>query len=414
MRKFKEIITDPQILITCIISLCAMVLILLGVYVFLFISKDDGTEEIAVEKPKGLMLMIEFEDTVGLNNFVYQMNERNIPGLLVVNASYVEQNCDFVKGLQQYNIEIAGIAPEEPFWDLEYDIQYERIEKTKNRIEACIGKPIRVIGSQYFAYDENTLKVADALGIPYVLARGTTGSKATVYQPQEYEAKILSISNIDSPKWGTGSLCDYSYWAREGNPQDFKDEVYKAFENFNKVTPVSHTYIGGAKERWNEVYIDMFDNLDVNWVTLDEFGEVDVHASIKDIPVNREVQYTTPKPEIPLDQEKEVGNPCAVIEIDEEQSQSNEVETDQLVMFHNGAGPMCIDAVEFFKENSIKYVEYLTTDEDFSEKLKSYKDRYGDVSEGVSTSYGYYPIIFYKDKVFSGFSEEIGNTILNM
>jgi len=79
------------------------------VYTFLFVSKDDRTEEIAVEKPKGLMLMIEFEDTVGLNNFVYQMNERNIPGLLVVNASYVEQNCEFVKGLQKYNIEIAEL-----------------------------------------------------------------------------------------------------------------------------------------------------------------------------------------------------------------------------------------------------------------------------------------------------------------
>jgi hypothetical protein len=414
MRKFKEIITDPQILTTCALILTTIIIILLGIYVFLFVSKDDRTEESAVEKPKGLMLMIEFEDTVGLNNFVYQMNERDIPGLLVVNASYVEENCDFVKGLQQYNIEIAGIAPEEPFWDQEYDVQYERIEKTKNRIEACIGKPIRVIGSQYFAYDENTLKVADALGIPYVLARGTTGSKATVYQPEEYEAKILSISNIDSPKWGTGSLCDYSYWAREGNPQDFKEEVYKAFENFDKVTPVSHTYIGGAKARWNEVYIDMFDNLDVNWVTLDEFEEVDVYASIKDIPVNREVQYTTPKPEIPLDQESEVNNPCAVINLNLTDDNSSEEEQESLVVFHNNAGPMCKEAIEFFKENSIEYIEYLTTDEDFNEKLDSYMDKYGNVSEGVSTSYGYYPIIFYKDKAFSGFNEEIGNTILSM
>jgi len=39
---------------------------------------------------------------------------------------------------------------------------------------------MRVIGSRYFAHDENTLKVADALGIPYVLARGTTGSEAKV------------------------------------------------------------------------------------------------------------------------------------------------------------------------------------------------------------------------------------------
>jgi hypothetical protein len=75
---------------------------------------------------------------------------------------------------------------------------------------------------------------------------------------------------------------------------------------------------------------------------------------------------------------------------------------------------MCIDAIEFFEENSIEYVEYLTTDEDFNEKLDSYMDKYGNVSEGVSTSYGYYPIIFYKDKVFSGFNEEIGNAILMM
>jgi hypothetical protein len=118
MRKFKEIITDTKLLTTCALVLAAIFLILLGIYAFL-VSEGDHVEESVVERPKGLMLMIEFEDTAGLNNFVYQMNERDIPGLLVVNASYVEQNCDFVKGLQQYNIEIAGIVPEEPFWDLE-------------------------------------------------------------------------------------------------------------------------------------------------------------------------------------------------------------------------------------------------------------------------------------------------------
>jgi hypothetical protein len=363
------------------------------------------------------MLLIEFEDTVGLNNFVFQMNERDIPGLLMVNAKYVEENCEFVKGLQQYDIEIAGVAPGEPFWDLEYDIQYERMRETKNRIESCTGRPVRVMGSRYFAYDENTLKAADALGIPYVFARGTTGSKATIYQPEEYQARIFSVSNIDSPKWGTGSLCDYSYWAREGNPQDFKEEVYKAFENFDKVSPVSHTYIGGAKERWNEVYVDMFENLEVTWVTLDEFGGVDIRASIDDIPVNREVQYTTPKPEIPLDQEEEVDNPCAVIETSEDTddtSESSNIEEEELVMFHNGTGPMCIDAIEFFEENDIDYTEYLTTEEDFGEKLEEYKGEYGYSSEGVSTSFGYYPMIFYKGRAFSGFNDTIGEEILSL
>jgi len=56
MRKFKEIITDPQVLITSAVSLCVIVLILLGGIYLPFVSKDDRTEEIAVEKPKGLML----------------------------------------------------------------------------------------------------------------------------------------------------------------------------------------------------------------------------------------------------------------------------------------------------------------------------------------------------------------------
>jgi hypothetical protein len=419
MKKIQELLTDKKFHITCALLFSTIILILLGIYLFLLFFNDQEIEEteIVQQNPEGLMLLIEFEDTVGLNNFVFQMNERDIPGLLMVNAEYVEENCEFVKGLQQYDIEIAGVAPGEPFWDLEYDIQYERMRETKNRIESCTGRPVRVMGSRYFAYDENTLKAADALGIPYVFARGTTGSKATIYQPEEYQARIFSVSNIDSPKWGTGSLCDYSYWAREGNPQDFKEEVYKAFENFDKVSPVSHTYIGGAKERWNEVYVDMFENLEVTWVTLDEFGGVDIRASIDDIPVNREVQYTTPKPEIPLDQEEEVDNPCAVIETSEDTddtSESSNIEEEELVMFHNGTGPMCIDAIEFFEENDIDYTEYLTTEEDFGEKLEEYKGEYGYSSEGVSTSFGYYPMIFYKGRAFSGFNDTIGEEILSL
>lgn len=419
MKKIQELLTDKKFHITCALLFSTIILILLGIYLFLLFFNDQEIEEteIVQQNPEGLMLLIEFEDTVGLNNFVFQMNERDIPGLLMVNAKYVEENCEFVKGLQQYDIEIAGVAPGEPFWDLEYDIQYERMRETKNRIESCTGRPVRVMGSRYFAYDENTLKAADALGIPYVFARGTTGSKATIYQPEEYQARIFSVSNIDSPKWGTGSLCDYSYWAREGNPQDFKEEVYKAFENFDKVSPVSHTYIGGAKERWNEVYVDMFENLEVTWVTLDEFGGVDIRASIDDIPVNREVQYTTPKPEIPLDQEEEVDNPCAVIETSEDTddaSESSNIEEEELVMFHNGTGPMCIDAIEFFEENDIDYTEYLTTEEDFGEKLEEYKGEYGYSSEGVSTSFGYYPMIFYKGRAFSGFNDTIGEEILSL
>jgi hypothetical protein len=140
------------------------------------LDQKDGT----ITSTQSLMLLIEFEDTVGLNNMVFQMHERDIPGVLLVSADYVEANCEFVKGLLDYDIEIAGVYPHNPLWDVEYEEQYEIVKDTKDRIEACIDTKLRAFGSRYFAYDENTIKAAQELGIEYVFARGTTGAKATI------------------------------------------------------------------------------------------------------------------------------------------------------------------------------------------------------------------------------------------
>ena len=86
---------------------------------------------------------------------------------------------------------------------------------------------MRVFGSRYFAYDENILRAADALGVEYVLARGTAGERATVYAPREYKAKIISVSNVPFGEMGTGSLCDYSLWARGSTDEDSANVVDK-------------------------------------------------------------------------------------------------------------------------------------------------------------------------------------------
>jgi len=396
-----------------LILISSISLLLLKFYPFENI-KEDVTEEI--ETTKAIMLLIEFENTIGLENFAYEMKERDIPGLLVVKSFFVEENCEVLKKLQDNGIEIAGSCPEEPLWDIDYDTQYERIKTTKEQVEACIGQPMRVISSRYFAYDENTLKVAEELGIEYVMARGTTGAKSTIYKPTEYDVKIFSVSNVGSEKWGTGSLCDYSYWAREGTPEEFSQELFDAYNTYTKISPVSHTYLGGHKERWFDVYMNFFDTTDIEWLDLDEFGEVDTYASIDEIPDNREVQYTTPKPSVPLDEESNVDNPCAIEPLEEEGDTEEEdvsnTEEEAVVMFHNGVGSMCLDAIDFFEENNIEYTEYLTTDSNFNTLLNEYRDTSNGVSEGVSTSFGYYPMIFIGDRAFSGFSEEIGEEIL--
>jgi hypothetical protein len=379
-------------------------------------SSDLEEETVAIPDTTGIMLLIEFEGTEGLENFVYEMNERDIPGLLMVSAGFVEDNCELIRTMQDYSIEVTGVYPEKPLWDVSYDEQYDIMSDTKTRVEACTGVPMRAFSSRYFAYDENTVKAAEALEIPYVMARGTTGAKATIYQPEEYDVKIFSVSNVDSESWGTGSLCDYSYWAREGEPGDFRQEMFGAYQKYDKISPVSHTYIGGLKARWNEVYLNFFDQTDINWVGLDEFGQVDVYATFAEIPDNREVQYDTPKPATPLDEEPDVDNPCSVGEIDESSSSGSdngETMAAEVVMFHNGIGPMCLDAVDFFGEEGIAYTEYLTGDPDFSTELSAYKSEYGEESEGISTSYGYYPYIFVGEKAFSGFNDDIAQSILD-
>ena len=97
----------------------------------------------------------------------------------------------------------------------------------------------------------------------------------------------------------------------------------------------------------------------------------------------------------------------------QQESENNGSET-RVVMFHNGTGPMCIDAIDFFKKEGIEYEEHLTTDSDFSELLSTYESQFNGESEGVSTSFGYYPIIFVRDRAFSGFDEEIGAEIMSL
>ena len=73
---------------------------------------------------------------------------------------------------------------------------------------------------------------------------------------------------------------------------------------------------------------------------------------------------------------------------------------------------MCLAALDFFSDYSIEYTQYLNTEENYSQLLDSYRQNYPN-SEGESTDYQYFPIIFYENKAYSGFNEKIQNEILN-
>lgn len=378
-----------------------------------YACKDTTTEEAAV--PQAMMLLIEFQNTDALANMVNDMKERNIKGLLMVNEDFIEKHYTVLKEILKTGVvELAPSYDYEPFWGMSYDKQYEAISNMIKNAQTYLGVTPRVISSRYMASDENTVKVAQELGIEYITARGTTELATTIYKPEEYDVKIISVSNIDIPEFKYGSFCDYSFYERNGSPEDMEEQYKRAIQN-KKFIAVSHTYIGGYKKRWNDMWHRFWDNYNVNWVDLDTLGTVDKTMPMWQIPVNKNAPYTPEKirPAIPYEKEENVINPCKVEDLNEGESGIIESNDKSVVIFHNNAGAMCLELLDFLKENNIEYEEHLTTDTDFGTQLNAYKGRIA-VSKGVSDNYGYYPIIFVNGTAFSGFNKEIGEEILKL
>lgn len=395
------------------------------------ITEDLESEQIPAQ---GLMILIEYKDTVGLVNFVNEMQRRGVTGLLHLGPDFVAEHCDTVKLILDYGLEVMASVPGEPLWGQPYEAQKAAIQAARDQIEACTGQPVRIISSRYMASDINTLKAAEELGIPYITARGTTDTKATVYAIEDHQTKILSVSNIPQVEFKYGSLCDYSYYERSGQPEDMMAELRRAVEpltekekarsgSYHRVSPVTHTNIGGYLKPWMDMWIEFWDTTQdqVVWVGLDDFmAEADWLIPDWQLPMNLNAPYTPDKirPLIPYEDVEKVDNPCRVEDLGGRLNQASEAPDDsrpesdaRIMVFHNGHGEMCLEALDFFTEINYPIEEFLETEPGFYQELNRQMAAF-DASEGVSEDFGYYPIIFINNRAFSGFNAEIKNDIL--
>jgi hypothetical protein len=255
-------------------------------------------------KTNGLIMLIEFEKIDGIRHWERELGQRGLRALVQAQPNVLQEYPDDFARLAAEGYVISGIDAEKPFWDMPYDEQLKRMRAAKEAVERITHKPMRVFGSRYFAYDESTLRAADALGVDYVLGRGTAGALATIYAPREYKAKIISVSNVPFAEMGTGSFCDYSLWARGSTGQEFGAVVDKVLASgLPDLILVSHAYLGGLYTEWWRVYEAALANPHIAWRSFDDWvGSVKVSARpFADIPVNREVKYDTPKPAVPLE-----------------------------------------------------------------------------------------------------------------
>jgi peptidoglycan/xylan/chitin deacetylase (PgdA/CDA1 family) len=331
----------------------------------------------------------------GLLKWEQELKARGLTAMIKASNPVLDTYPEVFKRLASEGHEIiggyAGIC-----WDMPYEDQYQAMKSVKDRMEDLTGRPMQVFVCTYSSYDENTVRAAEALGVPYVLARGTEDVRALIYQPAGYTVGIIEVSNVEFAEMGKGSLCDISLYSRGATEEDFarvfKESVAKAPDS---MILVSHPHIGGTKVGYWQVYEEALGLPALQWRT---FADWLTHVAVvslpyAQIPENREVEYLEPKPAVPLEQLAnlpEVGN--------------------KIVMFHNGQGPMCKDAKAFIDGLKYPVEEHLSTEKQFLTLLDRYRVQHPK-SEGVSDSYEYYPIIFLKDRAFSGFDDEVRKAI---
>lgn len=287
-----------------LLSLIVIVAIALLAVSYIKISQEPKEEKEA-KKINGLIMLIEFEEIDGILHWEKELDKRELTALVSIQENVLEAYPEVFKRLATRGYEIAGSYAKAPFWDMSYDKQYQFMKETKDSVESVIEKPMRVFGSRYFAYDENTLKAADALGIDYILARGTAGEKAIVYAPKEYKTKIISVSNIPFEDMGSGSLCDYSLWARGATAEDF-DKVLAGCiaKNPSDMIVVSHAYLGGTRLVWWNAYEKILNSDKILWKGFNDWisNLTPLIMGNKNVPINKEVKYEVPKPKVPIEE----------------------------------------------------------------------------------------------------------------
>ena len=250
---------------------------------------------------EGLFLIIDHGNVKGLRHWADEFERRGMPAAIQTNEYMLTEQGGMIKNLSNKGFDICGSYNEQPFWDKPYSFQHEVMGRIKDKVEACTGKPMRIFGSKYSAYDEVTLKAADALGVGYVFARGAAGARAVVFKPEEYHVTLVSVSNVPSEQLGSGSLCDQSLWSRGATPDDFKEILFGLKEE--RIILVAQTHLSGVKLHWWNVYQDFLDANIITWKSLDEFVRNPLILPNAQIPMNTEVQYQTPQPKTPLEEE---------------------------------------------------------------------------------------------------------------
>jgi hypothetical protein len=288
-----------------IVLFSSIVLVLAAVVLLIVFNPQQKTLPKEEKSINGMLMLIEFEKIEGILQWEGELDDRNLTALIKVQSNVLKDYPEVFKRLVDKGYEIAGGYDKAPFWGMPYAEQYKYLQESKSLVEGITGKKMRVFGSRYFAYDENTLKAADELGIDYILGRGVNDVEAVIYQPQEFGTRIISVSNVDVGEMGRGSLCDYSLWARGSGATEFGEIFSESIaKKPQSMILVSHAYLGGTRLEWWQEYELALKQEGIAWTGFDNWLEKQELVTLPnaEIPINNEVKYVSPNPKKPMEE----------------------------------------------------------------------------------------------------------------
>ena len=147
-----------------------------------------------------MLLLIDRKNEVGMNRWIDELAKRELPAVVLADGYSLYASPGLITQVAGINTIDIGISYNDgPLWKETYeemvawvpewlainnprelpprDLLKMIMGKLNDRYFSLVGKTSPVFGGKYFSYSEDTLQIAEEIGIKYVLSRGTMKEK---------------------------------------------------------------------------------------------------------------------------------------------------------------------------------------------------------------------------------------------
>jgi hypothetical protein len=247
------------------------------------------------QKPNAnVLLVLEANEPMdGLMHWQIELDNKFKTATVLVSKELAEKYPDFFINMHGRGYTLVGYSTQD-FWQKSYEDQLQIIKETKDVFNNILEIEMNIFATKNFSYNTDTLKIAQDLNIEYIFARGTTKEKATIYDVQDYDVKLISLSNVKDSNLNSTPISDYDLHIRGADIVEWEKHINDSItKNAKSISIISNSYLGGTKKAYWDIYWLLLrsNHVDINdfetWVSKTK------KVSLKniEIPINKENSF---------------------------------------------------------------------------------------------------------------------------